>query len=312
MNMSTFTWFRIHSFTGVVTGLMLFVICWSGTFAVIAHELDWLVTPEVRIDNSAPLATWGEMKRAVETAYPDATVTWMRAPNHAYAATQILVDRPHHNYVWVYVDPHTTDVLGHYSYFNVQRFFRSFHMSLFDVGGVGYWIVMAFSLTLLASIVSALVFFKRWWRRFVTPPRGRGRALWSGVHKSIGLWSLWFLTVITLTGVWYLAEMVRSDFGDGKTSYAGDPGYAIHEIPGATSDPSLPVLPLDTLVEKAQHARPDLNIRSIFLSESVVECQGQSGHVLVRDRANQVHLDRRSGKVLYDQSASDLPPLRSR
>lgn len=305
--MSNRAWFRIHSFAGVVTGLMLFVICWSGTFAVLSHEIDWLVTPEARADEGEGRASWGEIEAAVAAAFPSAEIRWLSAPLYRASTAQAVVDLPAQRAMRVYVDPYTAEVRGVSSYFTVQRFFRSFHMNLF-LKRFGYYTVMAFALTMLTSLVAALVFYKRWWRRFLVRPRGRGKAFWSTLHKTVGLWSIWFLLVIGVTGGWYLFEMLRVDVGDGKVAYAGTGDFAVNRIPPAASDPSLPVQPLDALVDRVRHLRPDLEMAVIgFRGENraVLYVDGQAAHLLVRDRANQVHLDRRNGEVSYNQTPHD-------
>ena len=302
--MSNRVWFRVHSFTGVITGLLLFVICWSGTFAVMSNEFDWLVTPEARVESGGPVQSWGTIADAVQAAYPSAVVGWLSAPLHPASAAQVGVDLPQQSAVWVYVDPATAEIQGARSYLNLQRFFRSFHYNLF-LPEVGLYLVSLFGVTMLVSLVAALVFYKRWWRRFFKLPRGRGRAFWSETHKLAGLWSVWFLLVIGVTGVWYLFEAGRADFGDGKASFAGSGDFAVHGIPAATSDPALPLLPLDALVERAGELRPDLALRHIFLGEDTAIFQGQAGYLLVRDRANQLHLDRRTGALVYDQTPHD-------
>ena len=302
--MTTRAWFRVHSFTGVITGLLLFVICWSGTFAVIANELDWLVTPETRVAVGAERQSWGTIASAVRSTYPDAEINLLQAPLYAGSAAQVRVDFPNQKLVWVYVDPYTADVIGSRSFFNTQRFFRSLHYTFFGPR-IFYYVVTVSSITLLVSLTAGLIFYKRWWRGFLRWPGGRGRALWSGIHKFAGLWSIWFIVVMVLTGLWYLVELSRSDFGDGKVSFAGSSPSSLHVIPQPTSDPALPHLPIDLLIERADTLRPDLRARQIYLNDQTAVLWGQSGHLLVRDRANQLHLDRRTGAVLYNQTPHD-------
>jgi uncharacterized iron-regulated membrane protein len=302
-------WFRIHSFTGVITGLMLFVICWSGTFAVLSHELDWLVTPEARIEAAAsePLS-YGQLWAAVTSRYPEAEIHRIETPLYSRSAVQFVVDLPDQDSVRVYVDPYSGEVQGAWSYFNIQRFFRSFHMGLF-IPYFGDYFVVLFALTMIVSLVAALYFYKRWWRRFFVF-RSSGRAFWSDTHKLLGLWSLWFLLVISITGAWYLFEMLRADVGDGRLSYAAANAYGVQSIPAPASDTALPLLPLDVLLERARQIRPDLELKSIgfnFSHDGAIYFDGQASHLLVRDRANQLQLDMRSGEVLYDQRADEYP-----
>lgn len=321
--MKTRTWFRIHSFTGVITGLLLFVICWSGTFAVLSQEIDWLITPEMRVEPTGERATWGTLFASVQAAYPDSDITgiWIQ-PNADvdHTAPTAFVRLPDERSVSVRVDPYTAEVQGRANEFNVGRFFRSFHTHFFSLGlsKLGYgtrfgaYLVEFFGLIMLISLVSALYFYKRWWTRFFDFQWARsGRAFWSQFHKLGGLWSIWFLLIIAVTGVWYLYETGQRDVTGGPVNYAGVSDFAAVQVPAPTSDSTKAALPIDTLVARAKRIFPDLEIFTVshewYSQDGMLYLEGQTDFPLVRHRANQIWLDERTGEVLMQHRASELP-----
>lgn len=277
---------------------MLFVICWSGTMAVFSHEIDWLLNPALRVEPAPAAATrWGEVVAAAQQAAPGQTVTTLLLPAGPRDAAQLWASDEHGTITRIYVDPVTARVQGTTSYFNVQRFFRSFHMNLFfNTGPWGYLIVCSLALPLLASMVTALVFYKRWWQRWLAIKFDRHRhVFWSDLHKTGGLWSLWFVVVIALTGAWYFIEAAGIV-----------PDYP--EPPRLTAAPE-PVR-LDDALLRARTHWPQLNVRSVRLPGgfygNAIEMEGQAGDLLVRDRANKLFLDPATGAELARQRAAHL------
>ena len=303
-------WFRIHSFTGVVTGLLLFVICWSGTFATVSKELEWLVTPPARVVAGDNTLTWGEIVHAVENEYPLATVTGLERPLYRTSSTRVYVDFQNEEYATVFVNQHTGEVVGKQSGFDIPRFFRSLHMGLFipEISPVsGILVVSLFSITLIVSLIGALFFYRRWWTRFF---EGRwrdrsGRIAWSDLHKILGLWGLWFSLLIGLTGAWYLFETVRGDYGDGRLNYseAEDGNGYVYDFPEAHVPSG--ALPVDEIIRTAESAYPELEIERIHRYEGVWTIEGQAGYMLVRDRSNHLVIDEGTAEVIYKQTTSD-------
>jgi uncharacterized iron-regulated membrane protein len=292
------TWLWWHSWIGVTTGLLLFVICWSGTVAVFSHEIDWLLNPALRVE-PAPAAAprWGDVVAAAQQAAPGQKVTTLLLPAGPRDAAQLWARDEHGTVTRIYVDPASARVQGTTSYFNVQRFFRSFHMNLFfNTGPWGYLVVCSLALPLLASMVTALVFYRRWWQRWLALKLDRGwRVFWSDLHKTGGLWSLWFVVVVALTAAWYFIE-------------------AAGIVPDYPEPPRLNAAPaplrLDDALSRVRSHWPQLQVRSITLPGgyygNVLELEGQAGDVLVRDRANKLFVDPATGAVLARQRAADL------
>src|SRR5688572_4835711 len=139
--MSRRVWFRVHSFAGVFAGLLLFVVCWSGTFATVSLEIDWLLNPSLRAQQSSQPIDWGAAETAARASQSGAQPVWIAAPAHAGAAIDVVVNTPDQKYVHVYVDPSSHAVLGSTSYLNVQRFFRNLHMTLFLPFPFGTYVV---------------------------------------------------------------------------------------------------------------------------------------------------------------------------
>jgi uncharacterized iron-regulated membrane protein len=297
-------WFSVHSWLGLSCGLLLFIVCWSGTIAVLSHEIDWLLDDRISAQPTPDSLKWQPIEDAVKARYPGWRITEISVPLHDGFAVEVLAepvaDNPHR----IYVDPASAKVLGHTSYLNVQRFFRSFHMALFDTGNLslfgvtlGYLLVVLLAFPLLASMITSLVFYKRWWRGFLTLTIGRGpKAFWSSAHKMIGVWSLWLVFVIGTTGVWYLAEWY--------IPYPEEPQTQ-------TIVPASPPLTLDQLVEKAKVNYPALRVKGIsnWENANTMWLDGHDGSLLVRDRAASIGIDRYTGAIVEIRKPGDLSAL---
>ena len=303
--MTTRGWFRVHSFTGVITGLILFIVCWSGTFATVSHEIDWLVTPERRAMPQVEPASWGEIHAAAQARVPGAEVRSLHAPLYPRSTYTAWIAYEDGTSARLFIDPYTAQVTGERSGFDVARFFRSFHMNLFMPDSWGYYIVGATGITMLVSMIAALFLYKRWWTRFFRFKRGTtGRVFFSELHKTSGLWSLWFVLLIGVTGVWYLIEIAAGDITGEYINFRPPPALEASE--GTAS--------LDVLVQSVQNARPTLDIKMVgWVDEdgpqaNTLYVDGQDRHLLVRDRANKLYVAESNGNILFDQSASDLSP----
>lgn len=301
-------WFSWHSWTGVVGGLLLFIICWSGAFATISSELDWAVNPALRVQPSGQPADLTAVHDSVAMAMPDAQIREVSKPLYANFAADVIVSTREGERRHVYVDPYTLEMTGSASYFTLQRFFRDFHMSFYGLLGVGKYAVTIMAVPLLVSLVSSLVFYKRWWRRFFDLKTGKGgRALWSSLHKTSGLWAIWFFVIIVVTSLWYLFEASRADFIDQKFSYVDIAASAVHPLPKLEGGDDGKKLGFAELLARARQVRPDLDITHVSVDRGgFFYVLGQADDMLVRDRANKLFLDPRDGAVVYSQSAEDL------
>ncbi|PCK30944.1 PepSY-associated TM helix domain-containing protein [Pseudoalteromonas piscicida] len=299
-------WFHWHSLSGVWCGLLLFLICWTGAFASISYELDWLFDNKVRAGNGVQKVDLASAYEKVKQTYPQARIGIAFAGQATNFAHDFVLRFPDGPWQHVYVDPSTGRIQGKTSFLNTQRFFRDFHMHFFNVFDhpVSYYLVLLFSIPLSLSIITALYLYRGWWRKLLSLHRtGDTRAKVASLHKLSGVWSVWFAVVIALTSIWYLFEFIRMDLGDGKTAFSDVGMFAVHSLPELKPQdkPRLSVTALTAIVKKM---RPSFEVKAIRYSGGYFYVEGQSDEWLVRDRGNKVYLNPYSGTVVYSQTAS--------
>ncbi|MFZ5706706.1 MAG: PepSY-associated TM helix domain-containing protein [Pseudomonadota bacterium] len=292
-------WWRVHSWAGLKLSIFMTFILATGTIAVFAHELDWLVTPAMRVQvQERPVASWGALAEAAAAAEPSGRLQILYAPIDPWFAAEAWVEVGKGSPRRVYLDPWTARVTGTHGWANVHRLLRQLHRHLMLPTRIGIPIVSSLALLLLASLVTGTITYKKWWRGFLRMPRrGDTRRLNGDLHRLAGLWSLWFVALISLTGLWYLVEALGGNAAVPK----------LPEIAQGTSTRPPTGRALDHLVHIGQQARPTLHIREIrFTKENGVILLGQDQAWLVRDRANGLVLDPNSGEMLAELDGRDL------
>lgn len=257
----------------------------TGTLATISQELDWIIHPALRVSpQEAPTASWGRWFDAARQALPGSEIEEVAAPVGRGYAVEVTASDADGDRHMVYINPWSATVQGIGSGMTARRALRQLHRHLMLPGAIGLPIVGALSIPLLVLLVTAIPVYKKWWRGFLRWPRpmkraGDGRRYMGDLHRLAGLWSLWFVALMGLTGLWYLAEWAGADAPD----IISPPPSASH---GTLSQDSI-----DAIVGTARYAMPDLAIKSIALDKDGISIQGQATALLVRDRANVVHFD---------------------
>ena len=304
------TLFLLHGWIGLTLGLLLFIVCFSGTIATVSSEIDWLLNPAIRARSAGPGTerSWERWRQGVSKAHPAARLVSLSAPpSEGWAADAVVVyggsDVRH-----VYLHPDTGEVQGTFSQFNVARFFRSFHKQFYIYPGElphGAWFVGPLALVLLASVGTGIGFYKIRWRDLFMRRRSGGARAWlSSFHRASGVWMLVFSLIFGVTGVWYFVERVALDLGvniPGVEALSADAEKTI----SAGGEP----VSLDAAVAAAHEAFPEMRVQTIFFSYrpgTALTLYGSADAWLVRLSANHVAVDPYTGEVLGKQDARDL------
>ncbi|HEX7048463.1 MAG TPA: PepSY-associated TM helix domain-containing protein [Gammaproteobacteria bacterium] len=294
-------WFRLHSWVGLKLSIMLFFILATGTLAVFAHEIDWLLTSGMRVAVEDERASWGEQLDAIRTGYPAWTPGNFFAPVDAWFAAEMVMQTPEGELRRVYVNPYTAKVTGDADWFNAHRFFREIHRHLFMPVDIGVPIVSVFALAMFVTLLSSFWVYKKWWRGFLSwPRRDRSRRFWGDLHRLAGVWTMWFVLLMAVTGSWYLVESLGGNAPPAATLPRGEPGTQAPRITGAE---------LDRMIAHAKATWPELDIEQLRFPAHAGQplvVMGEADPWLVRVRANVIAFDPVTGEEIHRHNGSEL------
>lgn len=295
--------FWLHSILGLKLSVFLGFVCLTGTIATVSHEIEWLYKPELRSTATAGETEWGRMWDSARAAYPDARLSGIgsfdRSEASYFVKTVLATDARGEDFT-IYVDPGSNRVTGHEYGRSFQDFMRGLHYYLFVPGAIPVYVVCLLGFTLILSLATGLIAYRRFWRGFFRMPRWhRARRIWIGdLHRLIGLWSIWFVAIIGLTSIWYFLEHAGVDLEKPVPTTA---------MPATMSD--VVGSQIDGWTAVARSQLPNLAITAIYLPyepHSPVIVQGQMRAWLVRERTNAVYIDPATDRVLGMRTAHQM------
>ena len=298
--------YELHAWLGFHLALIMSVVLLTGTIATISNEIDWLIYPEMRVSPDGSRVSWGDMENAVKTRAPDDRLNAIvsGAGDHfAYRATLFPEDG---GWYFLHINQWTGEVTGRTHPLTVQRFFRDLHRYLFMPSVFGLPIVASMAFVLLLSLYTGWRTVGRLTTAATRLRRDRGIRVFIGdLHKSSGVWAIWFMILMIVTGTWYLAEFVAPAFG----SRFEPARPVLSETRLSELDGTQERLPVDTLVAIARKQIPDWTPTDVYYpsrDNMPVSVLGATDDFLIRPRANRVFIDPYSGEVLLAQKSSEI------
>lgn len=300
-------WYKIHSWVGFKVSILMVFILVTGTLATVSHEIDWLTNPAKRVaPSSVTQVDVVAIYAAARERLADKHLINITLPIDPWFSAEVRYFEEEKKLHRVFFHPSTGEYLGDGRWYNWQRFFRQAHRHLMLPTIIGITIVGLLGVLMFVSLVSSLYIYNRWWTGFFRWPRTQNRKFfWGDIHRLLGVWSIWFVLIISVTGIWYLAEVW------GLRGTLPSKGKPISEL--ALTEPTLPSVDgFSTMWEHTKTHYPDLELKSVYFPQrkgQVVQFQGQASAILVRERANIATFDPVSNELLVMTRGEELSAL---
>lgn len=308
MKINKKVFFNIHSWIGIRLSILFFIVCFSGTLATLSHEMDWLFNPASRATPSEKVAGRNVIVQNFSKTYPTAQIEYWMRPDEPYMA-DILYKLEDGQRSYVFANRYTGEIQGE-SQVTIQRFFRDLHYYLFIPFQIGHFMVLAFAFLLLISLITALLFYKKWWKKLFVLQTGKGLLVFfRSLHRLVGLWSVPFSILFSLTGIWYFIERANIS-GIGEEVNPRPPIINRQSGEGALpAERYSTTLDYDRAVRLAEAQIPGLQVGDLLPAKSAdtpIYLTGTSDVPLVRQRANRVYVDPQTYEVIKVQQANEI------
>ena len=322
-------WFLVHSWLALPIWAFVFFVCATGTIAVVSQEIVWLLNPAVRAsapDADMPRLGYQTLYDGIRKQVPEASIRSLRWPEESQFALTAQVSYPGARSESLYVNPYTGEVQGPSLAFDLRQFMRALHGWLlipFTTGfSWGWYVVSALSIPMFASLVTGLVVYKRFWRAFFKPRLriGQGaRIFWGDFHRLAGLWSIWFILLISVSAMWFLAQAILFDTHTTISTQGVPAVVARDEVPTVAPGQPVPRFDLDRIVASAQRELPTMEPQMIFFSGNAydpVTIMGRGTYPLMYQTAQinpydntPVEVRRLSDRASYEYFTESMRPL---
>lgn len=207
----------LHTWSGLLTGWLLFVIFVGGTLACFDRELDDWMRPSLHHITGTPAPKFDAAMALLARKSPEAHAWWAHRPNDRERAMEAHWSQDDGTTGKLTLDPVTAEPVPETT---GGDFFFQLHWNL-HAGTMGMYIVGLAGMLMLVALVAGVITHKRILKDFFTFRYWvGGQRAWLDGHNITGVLALPFHLLIAYTGVIIFATSYIA--GGLQTAYRGD------------------------------------------------------------------------------------------
>lgn len=313
-------WFQMHGWFSLPVWIIFCVVCFTGTIAVISHELTWLTNPEARATNPNNLTakSSAELLTVVQQAHPTAKITTIIS-FEPYLTRAVIFTDSDKPYAIAYVNQYTGEIQEINQGMTFTSFMRSLHgWLLFPWHGsysIGYYLVATMAIVMLGALVTGLVIYKNFWRSFTQPKLRLNqdkKTVFADLHRLAGVWSIWFLLLMSITGLWYLFQAVLWHTDVDIDPHA--PIVAIEQLPKNINKVPVASTTLTGALALAKQRFPDFEDTYIMMPEhnrDTYKLYGRGDFIFHDEYSYGVTVNPWSGDINSERTPDDMTTLQT-